>query len=55
MGQDPVILNLNIGTGLKNLGRAAEAKPYLRKCLQLQPDYDRCKERLREIEQMERH
>jgi hypothetical protein len=35
LGQDPVILNLNIGTGLKNLGRFRDAKPFLERCLRV--------------------
>ena len=49
VGEDPVILNLNIGTALKNLGKRGEAKTYLRKCLELNPQYAQCRQRLNEI------
>ncbi|EGD76403.1 transmembrane and tetratricopeptide repeat containing 4 [Salpingoeca rosetta] len=50
VGSDPVVLNLNIGTGLKNLGRYEEAKGYLRACLRYDANKELCSRRLQEVE-----
>ncbi|EDQ87493.1 uncharacterized protein MONBRDRAFT_27236 [Monosiga brevicollis MX1] len=51
LGQDPTILNLNIGTGLKNLGRYAEAVPFLERCLKLAPGKPNCANALNFVKQ----
>eukprot|EP00049_Salpingoeca_infusionum_P003068 m.63027 g.63027 ORF g.63027 m.63027 type:complete len:660 (+) comp11938_c0_seq1:228-2207(+) len=51
IGNDPAILNLNIGTGLKNMGRPREALPYLERCTQIS-QMPSCKQRLQEARSM---
>eukprot|EP00041_Stephanoeca_diplocostata_P010071 m.159596 g.159596 ORF g.159596 m.159596 type:complete len:94 (+) comp18007_c0_seq12:2101-2382(+) len=53
LGSDPVVLALNAGTGLKNLGRPREAIPYLEHCLQRDPRNTRCRQRLDEARHMQ--
>eukprot|EP00045_Choanoeca_perplexa_P007075 m.62161 g.62161 ORF g.62161 m.62161 type:complete len:165 (-) comp13921_c0_seq1:103-597(-) len=50
LGQDPVILNLNIGTGLKNLGQLKASLPYIKRCLELSPGKPNCQNALNEVQ-----
>eukprot|EP00048_Salpingoeca_helianthica_P023713 m.26553 g.26553 ORF g.26553 m.26553 type:complete len:605 (-) comp8945_c0_seq1:26-1840(-) len=44
LGDDPAILNLNSGIGLKNLGRYPEALHHFEQCLRYQPHRTTCRE-----------